>query len=155
MKKLAGPLDVDFINRTFWPEYQDVSVINEGECFIWAYIAYHLYEDVELWSFGNHAFVKYHGKFYDSERPNGEDEWEDLPATNFGKGCGCWSCTKPARKVTPNLFKDDKHWGKQTKRFNVTWGRLRELVRKVVEGHEGQVGNDFNWIGPALVQSAV
>lgn len=152
MSKLTGPLDVSFINRTFFRDV-DPPEINYGKCFIWAYIAFHLYEDVELWSFGNHAFVKYDGKFYDSERPNGEEDWSDLPATNWGKGCGCSICKNPAKKVSEVSFKSSKHWGGQAKRFHVTWEGLRMKVQRAIEDHESQMGNNLDGAGPALVHS--
>jgi hypothetical protein len=85
--------------------------INKGQCFRWAFIAYNLFEDVELWSYGIHAFVKVEKKFYDSERLQGEEDWKDLPACNFGKGCGnlyCISCKK-ARSVSLDTFQEK--WG--------------------------------------------
>ena len=133
MKKLNGPLDVHFINDTFFPEYRDVSVINMGECFLWAYIAYRLYKNVELWDMGAHAFVrsKVDGKFYDSERPQGEEEWERLPATFDGTGCGCSRCEQPARKFkTAGNFR--RGWRGCAKRFGVKWREVHEQIKKVI-----------------------
>ena len=136
MKKLNGPLDVAFINRTFFSKYLDVSVINMGECFLWAYLAYRLYDNVELWDMGAHAFVrsKTTGKFYDSERPNGEEDWKDLPATNFGQGCGCPRCQQPARKfATAGKFR--RSWKGCTKRFGVKWDKIHEKIKRVIQAN--------------------
>lgn len=133
MERLSKSLNVAFINKTFFPDYKDVKVINQGECFLWAYIAFQLYEGVQLWTFGSHAFVKYKGKFYDSERPRGVKDWKDLPATNFGQGCGCWACSKPARRQTVNAFKKPGSWGGSAKRFGVKWSDVRKQVQRVID----------------------
>lgn len=58
--------------------------INRGYCMRWAYCAHQMFEDVELWSMIAHAFIKYNDKFYDAERLQGEEDWRNLPACNFG-----------------------------------------------------------------------
>lgn len=134
MKKLNGSLDVNFINRTFFPDYLDVSVINMGECFLWAYLAYRLYKNIELWDMGAHAFVrdKVTGKFYDSERPQGESDWRNLPATNFGQGCGCPRCQDPPRKFkTARKFRYS--WRGMAKRHHVSWKKLHQEIKEVIE----------------------
>lgn len=136
MKKLAGPIDVKFINRTFFPEYLDVAVINQGECFLWAYLAYRLYKNVELWDMGSHAFVRDRvtGKFYDSEKPNGEEDWQELPATNWGKGCGCPRCQEPARHFkTARKFR--YAWRGCAKRHHVRCKKLHQEIKKVIDTH--------------------
>ncbi len=80
VKKLT-PFKPSLITKEFFPDYDDVSVINEGECFIWAYLAFLIFKDVEIWDVNCHAFVKYKGKFYDSEVLRGSPDWQDLPAT--------------------------------------------------------------------------
>lgn len=146
MEKLTGPLDVRFINETFFPEYKDVSVINEGECFHWAYVAFRLYKGVQLWDISTHAFVRYDGKFYDSERPLGEEDWKDLPAANFGVGT-----SYEARPISPREFK--KAWRGSARRFRVVWKDVRAQVQKVVQ-HEIILGNNLPRIRSTLVQSA-
>lgn len=125
MPRLNRPLDVHFINRNFFPN--DIpKEINYGRCFIWAYIAFRLYKRVELWSFNVHAFVRYDGKFYDSERPLGEDDWKDLPATNFGVR------HDPAIRVSPKQFKSEDEWAGPAREYKVVWKDLRAQVQKVV-----------------------
>lgn len=134
MKRMPGKLSVSFINKTFFPDYQDVSVINKGECFLWAYTAYCLYRDVELWYMYAHAFVrsKRNGLFYDSERPHGVEDWKDLPATNMGNGCGCGDCKKPATKLlTPRKFRHT--WRGMAKRCNVNYRELHKKIRQVID----------------------
>lgn len=102
MKKLPH-FKASFVTETFFAEIPK-DRINQGHCFAWAYIAYNLFEDVELWDTDIHAFIKYKGKFYDSDRPNGEDDWEDLPANNFGKKT--WGAQLVARNQPIEEFKD-------------------------------------------------
>ena len=126
MPRLNRPLDVRFINDTFFPEYKDVSVINEGECFLWAYIAFRLYKGVQLWDISTHAFVHFRGRFYDSERPLGEEDWGDLPACNWGAGS-----LYTGRRVSPKEFKHA--WRSSARRFKVVWKDVRAQVQKVVK----------------------
>jgi hypothetical protein len=133
MKKLKGSLNVRFINRHFFPNQPEFT-INEGECFLWAYLAYRLYKDVELWDMGSHAFVrsKKTGKFYDSERPKGVDDWKELPATNWGKGCGCGRCQQPARKFkTAGKFRQS--WIGMMKRFEVDYDKINKQIFDLIQ----------------------
>ncbi len=146
MQKLKGFLDVTFINKTFFPKYFDVAVINYGECFIWAYVAYRLYPNLELWDMEAHAFVrsKVTGKFYDSESPNGVDDWKDLPATNFGKGCGCFSCQEPAKKYrSVETFCDA--WKEQRKRFNVDFQKIDQQIERALKSKVTAISVSHGW----------
>jgi hypothetical protein len=136
MKRLHGPLDVNFINSKFFSHHTHPSNINKGECFLWAYYAWRLYKNLELWDMGAHAFVrdKVTGKFYDSQRPNGEEDWKELPATNWGYGCGCPRCQLPARKFKV-ARKFRKAWKGMTKRFKVEWDIIHLKIKKVIEEH--------------------
>ena len=132
MQRLNGPVDVKFINRTFFPD-DIVEDINKGRCFLWAYLAFRLYKNTRLCDMGSHAFVysKDTKKFYDSERPLGEKSWKDLPATNFGVGCGCGRCTKG--RVTykiPRKFR--KSWKFMTEHHNVDWQKIHQQIKKVL-----------------------
>lgn len=133
MKKLKGSLNVRFINRHFFPG-EPVEIINQGECFLWAYLAYRLYKDVELWDMGSHAFVrsKNTGRFYDSERPQGVEDWKDLPATNFGEGCGCGRCKQPARQFkTAGKFR--RSWIGMMKRFEVDYDKVNKQILELIQ----------------------
>ncbi len=86
-----------------------------------------------------HAFVrsKVTGKFYDSERPKGVDDWKDLPATNFGKGCGCFTCQEPAKKYhSAEIFCD--MWKEQQKRLGVNFKEIDQQIEKVLKSHGRQ-----------------
>lgn len=73
MRKLYGKIDGRLITKEFFPEYIGCEGdINKGDCYRWAYIAYMIYEGVELYSNEYHAFVYQRGLFFDSESPHGE-----------------------------------------------------------------------------------
>lgn len=95
--------------------------INKGLCMRWAYIAYQMFEGVELWDIGSHAFVRVGDKFYDSERLQGEEDWRDLPACNFGVGCGpgCKRCQQGAARRTLEDFQS--YWNGNPIKPNWEW----------------------------------
>ena len=79
MRKLPGKIDGRLITKEFFPNAVGYErIINCGDCYRWAYIAYKLYEGVELWSNDSHAFPYQRGRFFDSESPQGEKSLEDL-----------------------------------------------------------------------------
>lgn len=110
------------VTKEFFPDYRDVSVINEGECFIWAYLAHLIFLDVEIWDVSCHAFVKYRGRFYDSEILRGSPDWQDLPATEDAEF--------PARKHSVASFK--KEWRANPKWFDTSWSEIEARARKVL-----------------------
>jgi hypothetical protein len=103
--------------------------INKGHCFAWSYIAYHLFEGVEIWDTDNHAFVKYKGKFYDSDRPNGEKDWKDLPACNFGQTP--YGRELVARCQPLEEFKD--LWAGNPEQYGYTWDMLETVALETLE----------------------
>src|ERR1700733_4039477 len=117
----------ELVIELFPPVFQNnPSLVNSGNCMKWSYLCYRIYKNVRLVSYGSHAFVKYKNLYFDSERLAGEKDWRDLPACNFGKGCGkswCQSCQK-AEQVNPNEFK--RRW-KICNGFQ-RWSELRELA---------------------------
>jgi len=151
MQRLTSPLDVDFVTHTFFPTVSDPSDLNTGRCFLWAYYAFRLYDKVHLWDSGIHAFIRYRGKFYDSERSEGVTDWKDLPATNFGVGCGRADCRAPATKLTLTQFKDDKHWGMNARKRQVVWKDIDRQVEKVID--EIQLANSLKRARPTLLQA--
>lgn len=138
MRRKSGYLNVRFINRRFFPnDLKNIAEINEGRCFLWAYIAASLYEDVELWDMGAHAFVrsKKTGKFYDSEVPKGSEDWRDLRATNFGRGCGCNICTRPARPYR-KIARFKHSWKRMAKQYSIDWEKVDQQIAKVLSCHQ-------------------
>ena len=122
MRKLT-PLTPSLIPKKFFKHHKSPDTINEGECFIWAYLSHLVFKDVEIWYMNTHAFIRYRGKFYDSERLKGESDWRDLPATKCG--------TTVAKRYSVERFK--RYWHSQPRRFETTWqeieAKARELLR--------------------------
>jgi hypothetical protein len=112
MKKLPH-FKPSLVTKAFFPHHHP-SYINEGECFIWAYYASLLFKDVRLWHLSHHAFVRYHGRFYDSEVLRGSPDWQDLPATK---------CSYPCRPepVSVQQFKDRWNF---IHLYNVSWEKM-------------------------------
>lgn len=132
MRRLPGPVDVDLINKTFFP--QDIpSDINKGRCFLWAYIAYRLYDGLQLCDMGAHAFVCVRGKrhFYDSEAPDGVTSWKKLKATFGGSGCGCWRCMR-GRKTYRAAGHFRRSWSRCAKQFKVDWNKVNKQIEEVL-----------------------
>lgn len=124
--KLAR-FDPEYINQQFFPDI-DPQTINNGRCWQWAYLTYHTFQHVELWSMGSHAFVRYKRKFYDAERITGEKDYKDLPATNFGMGCGCNECrSKPKQQTVPEF---QKYWESMRKFYNISWLSLEQKIKR-------------------------
>jgi len=123
MKKLHT-FKPSLITMKIFPEYDDVSVINKGKCFIWAYSAYIIFQDVELWYNNRHAFVKHGSRFFDSEHLKGVSDWRDLPATEGG---GIASRT--------SIISFKKRWAYNPRQFDTTWKKIEESARKVLR-HE-------------------
>ena len=106
----------DFINRVFYPlEYSRATLqtINSGRCYDWAYYAYCLWNNVQLWSCDTHAWVHVGEKFYDSESPDGVRDYSQL-------GCNSrWGWEKEPKPMNIGTFKSmwsrigsgrRKHW---------------------------------------------
>lgn len=72
------PFQPNLIHPNFFQHYNNPIEINFGDCFKWAFIAYRLFNDVELWSHEIHAFIKYRGRFYDSETLDGIKNWRRI-----------------------------------------------------------------------------
>jgi len=122
MKKLSY-FRPSLVTKSIFPTYRDPAIVNEGECFIWAYSAFLIFDNVELYYVNCHAFVKYRKRFYDSEMLRGSTDWQDLPATS---GCSC-----PPIKVSPQIFK--VAWGDQPQRFNTSWRKIEASARRVLK----------------------
>lgn len=84
MNKLPGKIDGRLITKEFFPNSVGRErTINMGECYMWAYIAYKLYSNVDLWTNEGHAFPCQQGKFFDSESPDGVDELTCLTTNRY------------------------------------------------------------------------
>lgn len=121
MKKLPT-FRPSLVTKEFFPSYKNVAEINMGECFIWAYAAYCMFDYVHLWHLNCHAFVKYRGRFYDSEVLKGSPYWQDLPATEGGDYPAA-----PASSV--QYFKTE--WG-SPKVYGITWAQIEKKAEQAI-----------------------
>jgi hypothetical protein len=110
-------MNLAFIRTKYFPG-QSASGINEGNCFIWAYIVKALYPHAKLYSASGHAFIKIGNKFYDSERPLGVLTWKQLKATSY---------CDPLDEEVIEQSKDS---------FRNYWGFTENVVKKVMLGAE-------------------
>jgi hypothetical protein len=76
---LKVPFNPRIIHTEFFPHYSHSIEINFGNCFKWAWIAYRLFNKVELWSNYGHAFIAHKDKFFDSETLDGAKYWKTIP----------------------------------------------------------------------------
>jgi len=132
--KLKG-FKASFITETFFADVRK-DKINQGQCFIWAYLASQIFEGVETCSIDNHVFVKYRGKFYDSDRPNGEKRWQDLPTCDYP--VKRWRDMGAAldfdhhnSQYRFDRFKRD--WGHNLRYFGTSWDKLDAKVKKTLK----------------------
>lgn len=139
MKKLRH-FQPALITATYFPHFLgNPKLINQGRCWQWAWLARKTFTNVELWDTCEHAFVRYQGKFYDSERLLGEVNWEDLPAARFGADyevCPeCEACGRPAG-ISPLTEKQFQfHWHSQTDRYRTTFSDLDCLAERKLARH--------------------
>lgn len=66
---LPGAFNAPFITQVFFPRCFKrgcYDCVNYGKCYDWAFYAYCLFSEVQLWTNWSHAWVEVDGKFYDS-----------------------------------------------------------------------------------------
>jgi hypothetical protein len=134
MLRKLDPFQPLIVTATYFDSYINTpQLINQGMCWQWAYLAHKTFKDVELWDTCDHAFVRYQGKFYDSQKPFGEYDWRNLPAAHFGSIWTCSECKIIGRQggaalLTEQQFRD--HWQSQTKRYNITFTDLDQKAEQ-------------------------
>jgi hypothetical protein len=123
VKKLEK-FDPQLITEEHFPQHvDDPEFINYGQCFMWAYLAHKTFKGVQLWDTPYHAFVRYGKKFYDSENPQGVEDWRDLRACR-------WSYQHQPIKRSNKSFR--LNWRGQTRRFKTNWKKLDEQAKEVL-----------------------
>jgi hypothetical protein len=119
--------DADFISKTFFPkdwENKKLDSINTGRCYDWAYLAYCLFEDVNLWTTDNHAWIEYQGKFYDSVS-QGYDDANELPSNSNRN----WYVRGPSKVDSVESFKT--LWNCIGAGRTYHWGDLVESIKQL------------------------
>ena len=128
MNKLS-PFNAQFITQEFFPQYKDKpQFINYGQCFQWSYLAHRIYADTELWDVRNHAFIKYKGKFFDSERIHGVMDWRELPAVCPLNMKSCPRIAKPHNELGFKLC-----WGYARQSYGLKWDKLRQQADEFIK----------------------
>ena len=72
--------NLTWISKKYFPDLYP-RLINSGNCYNWAYIAYQNYNNVKLFTiddYGGHAFVKIGQKYFDAQNPRGVGHWAFL-----------------------------------------------------------------------------
>ena len=101
---------------------------------MWAYLAHLTFLNVELWHHPNHAFVRWHGKFYDAEVTKGITEWEKIPA--IVRSSLTW---KPVEEAQPSTVKDFKRdWVDQCWCYGTSWEKLNQQALKTLAKIRGR-----------------
>lgn len=112
------PFSPGIIHPNLFPEHSHPMQVNFGDCFKWAWCAYKLFNDVELYSQECHAFIKYRGKFYDSESLEGVKKYSRLRTIKDHIGMF------PAPvKMEPQEFIN--YWSSENK---CDWNKLNENI---------------------------
>ena len=99
--------------------------VNYGNCMRWAYTAYHMFKKVELWDTDCHAFIKYEGKYYDSETLDGVNDWKELPTNRDDPYLGSY-----ARKRSKRVF---EKWWQNNNHIKPEWELYRSLAQDAVK----------------------
>lgn len=136
--KLKGPINnrlivnrfVNYYGKDTLNEDIDGESINGGQCMEWAYVAYLLYDGVELMSNQVHAFIKRGELYYDVEVPNGVGSPALIPFNHNQP-------TLVARSQTVEEFKD--HWDG----IGVNWACLEELIEDFIKESQMNVPDLF------------
>jgi hypothetical protein len=134
------------VTINFFPEYKSIPEdINYGQCFLWAYVAYHLFEGLELWDTGvhcpAHAFVRHRNKFYDSECLEGAEDWRDLPANWRINHCDCKYCK--VGTVARSLKDFMEEWGTETPKFDTSWNKLNRKISRILSANYERNNNEM------------
>ncbi len=114
--------DPQFITNQIFYDI-DPTIINFGRCFLWAYSAHLLFRHTTLCSVESHAFIRYKGKYYDSDHPQGVKSWHLLPATSFSK------CLEYS-SYPVDLFK--REWARQLVALNTSWEEIEKRAQRAL-----------------------
>ncbi len=71
-------LNLSWIFKQHFAFHRHPKYVNEGDCYIWAYIAFLENPGALLFSTWHHAFIKIGNLYYDSESPQGVRHWKEL-----------------------------------------------------------------------------
>lgn len=123
-----------FINRHFFPNYLKhgiLDTINHGRCYDWAYYAHRLFK-AQLWTTDYHAWVRWDGRYFDSETVKGVRNFLGLRCNIRNAFPVPWS-DNPPQEIHIQEFKDfwDEHGGGKRRH----WDSILEVDLRKVLGH--------------------
>lgn len=122
---LPASFSADFINRFFYPEEWArgyLSRINSGRCYDWAYKAFCLWSDTDLWTTERHAWIKCGDLFFDSESPSGVQSFDRIPCN----GRAGWDEVEPTA-MSSEAFQI--HWNNNGGGRRNHWHELVETIK--------------------------
>jgi len=123
--KLSGKIDGELITREFFPQFVgSENRINCGHCYFWAYVAYKLYEDVQLMSNDNHAFLYQRGEYFDAEAPYGEETMDYLRSNVF------WAHENTFIEEDMDVDEFINYWDSNG-RYEFSFDKINELDEKI------------------------
>jgi hypothetical protein len=134
MQPLNKPIDVEFINRTFFiDDLKSIHIINQGRCFVWAYIAAKLYNHIDIWDTPRHAFVrsKLDNKYYDAECTSGVVNWKDLRVCNY------FSDYYSESNIQIDLASYKKRWNRSAEFYDINWDKLNKSINNILKDING------------------
>jgi hypothetical protein len=104
-------LDLNWITKKYFPDLSP-HLINRGNCFNWAYIAYMNYDNTKLYSvdeYGGHAFVKIGNRYFDAENPRGVEHWAHLVSIMDMYDTYIEPIEQPIREFLSYWYENGKH----------------------------------------------
>lgn len=134
MIRVPAQFNGGFISRHFFPDYfrhNNVRAINSGRCYDWAYLAYRMFPDIQLWATDFHAWVRYGKKYHDSETGKfGVLNFMELGCNKRNAYPVPWDQHAP-RQMTVEEFKDfwNREGGGQRRHWDSS---LEPLLKKVL-----------------------
>lgn len=126
----------DIVNRKFFHGI-DPQLINNGHCFIWAYIGFKLFENVEIFDIYTHAFVKKSNLYFDSESIHGVRNFTDLPVIKAGLKIEPKEYEYYCKNKTKHDEKSFKFaWRNACLKVNTTWSKLDYCIHGFTKNYK-------------------
>jgi hypothetical protein len=123
-----------FVTRHFFPEFlrhDNRRGINGGYCYDWAYLAYRMFEGVQLWTTDYHAWIRIGRKWHDSETNRfGVLNFMEL-GCNYRNSPIPWE-SQPPRSMDVEEFKT--FWNREGSGHRFHWDSMLEARLKRVLG---------------------
>jgi len=132
--RVPSNFNAEFITRHLFRNYMkagNLSLINRGRCYDWAYYAYRLFPNIQLWTTDFHAWVEAKGKHWDSEAPHGVRDYLKLRCNVLNSFPCPWDEQEPV-KMEVDEFKD--FWDHHGSGRRYHWDNFLEFELQKVLG---------------------